>query len=67
MLSAAGENTDSTVSGSAAISLMNTAALLALPLLALPAMLAWIVVSPGLRTLALSALPVSCCWHPLMW
>jgi uncharacterized membrane protein YbhN (UPF0104 family) len=48
MLSAAGLDTDSTVSGLAAISLINTAALLALPLLALPAMLAGIAVSPGL-------------------
>jgi uncharacterized protein (TIRG00374 family) len=48
MLSAAGLDTDSTVSGLAAISLINVAALLALPLLALPAMLAGIAVSPGL-------------------
>jgi uncharacterized membrane protein YbhN (UPF0104 family) len=48
MLSAAGLDTDSTVSGLAAISLINTAALLALPLLALPAMLAGVAVSPGL-------------------
>jgi uncharacterized membrane protein YbhN (UPF0104 family) len=48
MLSAAGLDTDSTVSGLAAISLINLAALLALPLLALPAMLAGIAVSPGL-------------------
>jgi uncharacterized protein (TIRG00374 family) len=48
MLSAAGLDTDSTVSGLAAISLINTAGLLALPLLALPAMLAGIAVSPGL-------------------
>jgi uncharacterized membrane protein YbhN (UPF0104 family) len=48
MLSAAGLDTDSTVSGLAAISLINTAALLALPLLALPAMLAGIAVRPGL-------------------
>jgi uncharacterized membrane protein YbhN (UPF0104 family) len=48
MLSAAGLDSDSTVSGLAAISLINTAALLALPLLALPAMLAGIAISPGL-------------------
>jgi uncharacterized protein (TIRG00374 family) len=48
MLSAAGLDPDSTVSGLAAISLINTAALLALPLFALPAMLAGIAVSPGL-------------------
>ena len=48
MLSAAGLDTDSTVSGLAAISLLNVAALLGLPLLALPAMLAGIAVSPGL-------------------
>jgi uncharacterized protein (TIRG00374 family) len=48
MLSAAGLDPDSTVSGLAAISLINVAALLALPLLALPAMLAGIAVSPGL-------------------
>jgi len=48
MLSAAGLDPDRTVSGLAAISLINTAALLALPLLALPAMLAGIAVSPGL-------------------
>jgi uncharacterized membrane protein YbhN (UPF0104 family) len=48
MRSAAGLDTDSTVSGLAAISLINTAALLALPLLALPAMLAGVAVSPGL-------------------
>ncbi len=48
MLSAAGLDTDDTVSGLAAISLINVAALLALPLLALPAMLAGIAASPGL-------------------
>ena len=48
MLSAAGLDPDSTVSGLAAISLINVAALLALPALALPAMLAGIAVSPGL-------------------
>jgi uncharacterized membrane protein YbhN (UPF0104 family) len=48
MLSAAGLDTDSTASGLAAISLINVAALLALPLLALPAMLAGIAASPGL-------------------
>ena len=53
LLSAAGLDTDSTVSGLAAISLINVAALLALPLLALPAMLAGIPVSPGLFHAAL--------------
>jgi uncharacterized protein (TIRG00374 family) len=53
MLSAAGLDTDNTVSGLAAISLINVAALLALPLLALPAMLAGIAVSPGLLHAAL--------------
>ena len=48
MLSAAGLDNDSTVSGLAAISLINVAALLALPLLALPALLAGIAASPGL-------------------
>ena len=48
MLSAAGLDTDSTVSGLAAMSLINLAAMLALPVLALPAMLAGIAVSPGL-------------------
>jgi hypothetical protein len=48
MLSAGGLDPDSTASGLAAISLINVAALLALPLLALPAMLAGIAVSPGL-------------------
>jgi uncharacterized membrane protein YbhN (UPF0104 family) len=48
MLSAAGLDPDNTVSGLAAISLINVAALLALPLLAVPAMLAGIAVSPGL-------------------
>jgi uncharacterized protein (TIRG00374 family) len=48
MLSAAGLDTDSTVSGLAAMSLINLAAMLALPGLALPAMLAGIAVSPGL-------------------
>src|SRR5271165_7165190 len=53
MLSAAGLDTDSTVSGLAAISLINVAGLLALPLLALPAMLAGIPVRPGLVHTAL--------------
>jgi len=53
MLSAAGLDPDSTVSGLAAISLINVAALLALPLLALPAMLAGIPVRPGLVHTAL--------------
>ncbi len=53
MLSAAGLDTDSTVSGLAAISLINVAALLALPLLTLPAMLAGIPVRPGLFHAAL--------------
>jgi hypothetical protein len=48
MFSAAGLDPDSTISGLAAISLINVAALLALPLLALPAMLAGIAASPGL-------------------
>ena len=48
MLSAAGMDSDNTVSGLAATSLINATALLALPLLALPAMLAGIAVSPGL-------------------
>ena len=48
MLSAAGLDPDNTVSGLAAVSLINVAALLALPLLALPAMLAGIAASPGL-------------------
>jgi uncharacterized protein (TIRG00374 family) len=48
MLSAAGLDTDNTASGLAAISLINLAGILALPLLALPALLAGIAVSPGL-------------------
>ena len=48
MLSAAGLDSDDTVSGLAAISLINVAGLLALPLLALPALLAGIAASPGL-------------------
>ncbi len=48
MLAAAGLDTDNTVSGLAAISLLNVAALLALPLLAVPTMLAGIAASPGL-------------------
>ena len=48
MLSAAGLDTDNTASGLAAISVINVAGILALPLLALPALLAGIAVSPGL-------------------
>jgi uncharacterized protein (TIRG00374 family) len=48
MLGAAGFDTDTAVAGLTAISLLNVGALLALPLFALPAMLAGIAVSAGL-------------------
>jgi uncharacterized membrane protein YbhN (UPF0104 family) len=48
MLGGAGFDTDSTIAGLSAISLINVGALLALPLFALPAMLAGIPVRPGL-------------------
>jgi uncharacterized membrane protein YbhN (UPF0104 family) len=61
MLSAAGLDTDSTVSGLAAISLINTAALLALPLLALRRCWPASRSVPASCTPVLSALPGSCC------
>ncbi len=48
MLGTAGFNTDAAVAGLSTISLLNVGALLALPLFAVPAMLAGIAVSPGL-------------------
>lgn len=48
MLGAAGFDTDTAVAGLSAVSLLNVGALLALPLFALPAILAGIPVRPGL-------------------
>lgn len=48
MLGAAGFDTDTAIAGLTAVSLMNVGALLALPLFALPAILAGIPVRPGL-------------------
>jgi uncharacterized protein (TIRG00374 family) len=56
MLSTAGFDTDTAVSGLAAISFIGVAALLGLPLFAAPAMIAGIRVSPGLAHAALIGL-----------
>lgn len=56
MLSTAGFDTDTAVSGLAAISFIGVAALLGLPLFAAPAMIAGIPVSPGLAHAALIGL-----------
>jgi uncharacterized protein (TIRG00374 family) len=56
MLSTAGFDTDTAVSGLAAISFIGVAALLGLPLFAAPAMIAGIRVSPGLAHAALLGL-----------
>ena len=53
MLSTAGFDTDTAVGGLAAFSLLGVGGLLALPILALPAMLAGAPVSPGLADTAL--------------